>query len=102
MSLIDEEALELNELCTRLLLTAKIEAEQVITATDDIVASQLISQVVADRSVNFQGHAVEVSVPNEKLAVCGDRRRLGWCRSVPGDPPFLPAPSDPQADRARQ
>ena len=75
-TLIEEESVKLNELCTRLLQTARLEAEQLSFEKDDLVVSQLISHAVAEQAGRVADHQVEVSVSDPNLAVRGDKELL--------------------------
>jgi two-component system sensor histidine kinase KdpD len=71
--LIDEEALRLSELCTRLLLTSKLEAEQVGLQLDEVNLRELVSEVLASRPAKEVKSRIEVAVDDPALMVWVDR-----------------------------
>jgi two-component system sensor histidine kinase KdpD len=75
-SLIDEESAKLNELTTRLLQTAKLDAAETRLRLEEVVVSELIDQVVTEHSEQLDGHVVRVSIGNPDLATRGDRELL--------------------------
>jgi two-component system sensor histidine kinase KdpD len=76
-SLIDEEALRLNELCTRLLLTAKLETRDVGLRKDEVNVHELITEVLQSRVADGVRARVEVVVEEPDLTVPGDRALVG-------------------------
>jgi two-component system sensor histidine kinase KdpD len=58
VSLINEEAIRLNELCTRLLLTAKLEAGQVGLQEDDVNVQELVAEAQRERWGDDRVHVV--------------------------------------------
>lgn len=75
-SLIDSEAVRLNELCTRLLLTAKLEADQVSLQTREVNVQELVLGVLASRAAEEVRGRIEVAMDDPALAVCVDRGLL--------------------------
>jgi two-component system sensor histidine kinase KdpD len=71
--LIESESVRLNELCTRLLLTAKLEAEQVGLKTDKANVGELINQALTSRTAGELSDRIEVSVQDPALSVWVDR-----------------------------
>ena len=71
--LIESESVRLNELCTRLLLTAKLEAEQVGLKTDKANVGELINQALTSRAAGELLDRIEVSVEDPALSVWVDR-----------------------------
>ena len=71
--LIDEEVVNLNQLCTRLLQTAKLEASRVTLHTEPVVLSSLVKRVVSDLSTALQGHPVEMTIQEHDTPLQGDR-----------------------------
>ncbi|MGA2535989.1 MAG: ATP-binding protein [Terracidiphilus sp.] len=76
VALINEEAIRLNELCTRLLLTAKLEAAEVGLHTDEVNISELISEVVANQVNRAARERVHVIAEDPDLTVAVDRALL--------------------------
>jgi two-component system, OmpR family, sensor histidine kinase KdpD len=76
VTLIDEESIQLNELCTRLLQTARLEAAKLSIEKDDVSVSQLIHQAMAEQAGRVTDHQLEVSISDPNLAVRGDRELL--------------------------
>jgi two-component system sensor histidine kinase KdpD len=75
-TLIDEESVNLNQLCTRLLQTAKLEASSVTLHTEPVVVSKLVKDVVSDLSGTLRGHPVELSIEEQSTPLQGDRELL--------------------------
>jgi two-component system sensor histidine kinase KdpD len=75
-ALIDEESVNLNQLCTRLLQTAKLEASSVTLHTEPVVVSKLVKDVVADLAGTLRGHAIELSIEEQGAPLQGDRELL--------------------------
>jgi two-component system sensor histidine kinase KdpD len=75
-ALIDEESLKLMQLSTRLLQTAKLEAQELKVAHDEIVVSDLVQEALEEQQGRLAGHPVEVKVPDSKLTVRGDHELL--------------------------
>ncbi len=76
VSLIDDESNKLSLLSTRLLQTAKLEAEEMSVAKDEIVVEDLLTAALKEQSKRMVGHPVEVQVPDHHLTVRGDRDLL--------------------------
>ena len=74
--LIEDEAVQLNGLCTRLLQTARIEAQQLSVGENDVLVSQLISHVIDERTGIGESRRLEVSVSDPNLIVHGDKELL--------------------------
>ena len=74
--LIDDEALRLNELCRKLLLTAKLEAEQIGLEKGNANVQELISDVLASRPVEEVKDRIEVAVSDPSLTISADRGLL--------------------------
>lgn len=72
-SLIDDEAIRLNDICTRLLLTAKLETQQVGLQTDEVNIQELISEVMTSRSADEVKSRIAVAVEDPALTVRADR-----------------------------
>jgi two-component system sensor histidine kinase KdpD len=77
VKLIDDETLRLNKLCTRLLLTAKLEAEQVGLETSEVNFQQMVTEVLATRPAEDAKDRIEVTVDDPTLTLCVDRKLLG-------------------------
>jgi len=74
--LIDEESVNLNQLCTRLLQTAKLEASSVTMRTEPVVVSKLVKDVVAELSGTLKQHPIELSIEEQETPLQGDRELL--------------------------
>jgi len=72
-ALIDDEAVRLNELCTRLLLTAKLDAKQVGLQRDEVSLSDLVSEVLTSRPAQDVRDRLEVQVEDPGFTVNVDR-----------------------------
>lgn len=75
-TMIDSEAIRLNELCTRLLLTAKLEADQVALKTGEVNVKELVSEVLTSRAAEEVRDRIEVTIDDPQLTVCVDREML--------------------------
>jgi two-component system, OmpR family, sensor histidine kinase KdpD len=75
-ALIDEQAVLLNELTTRLLQTARLEKEKVSLKKQNIAIVDLIEEVAAEQSDKLGGHPLQVSISDKSLATRGDRELL--------------------------
>jgi two-component system sensor histidine kinase KdpD len=76
VKLIDDETLRLNKLCTRLLQTAKLDAEQVGLKKDEINVRELIAEVLTGREAEAVRDRIEVAVEDSAMVVCVDRALL--------------------------
>ena len=74
--LVEDEANELNVLCTRLLQTAKLEANELSLSDDEIVIADLVSRVLKEQSDRMGGHPVEVDVRDRSLTISGDEELI--------------------------
>jgi two-component system sensor histidine kinase KdpD len=77
--LIDDEAIRLNELCTRLLQTAKLEAQKLDLEMEEVNLKNLIEEVLADSSKGREQERsrVKVAVDDPDLSLRVDRGLLG-------------------------
>jgi two-component system, OmpR family, sensor histidine kinase KdpD len=75
-ALIEEESVNLNQLCTRLLQTAKLETSSVTLHTEPVIVSKLVKDVVADLSGTLKGHPIELSIEEQGTPLQGDRELL--------------------------
>jgi two-component system sensor histidine kinase KdpD len=76
VSLIEEETSQLSLLCTRLLQTAKLEAQELSLEKDEIAVADLVSRVLQEQSGRMAGHPIEVAVADPSLTIQGDRELL--------------------------
>jgi len=74
--LVEDESNKLSLICTRLLQTAKLEAEEMVVGKDEIAMKDLISNTLKEMSGHMAGHRVEVEMPDPNLSVRGDRELL--------------------------
>jgi len=74
--LINQEAVNLNQLCTRLLQTAKLEASSVTLRTEPVILSRLVNDVVSGLSGTLKGHPIELSIQEQDTPLQGDRELL--------------------------
>jgi two-component system, OmpR family, sensor histidine kinase KdpD len=73
VSLIDEQAALLNELTTRLLTTAQLDAGEVTLASAPVGVRSLIEDVVAGLKDRLASMDVAIQLEDEKLELCCDR-----------------------------
>lgn len=76
VSLIECEADKLSGLSTRLLQTAKLEAEELSVTTDEIVVGDLVNTALVEQKRRMSGHPVEIAVTDPGLTLRGDRDLL--------------------------
>lgn len=76
LALVEDEASKLSLLSTRLLQTAKLEADEMSVGKDEIVVRDLVETVLEEQRGRMSGHPVEVAVPDTALLVRGDRDLL--------------------------
>jgi len=71
--LIDEQAVNLNHLCTHLLQTAKLDASHIKIHTEPVVLSSLVKDVVSALASTLRGHPIEISIQEHNTPLQGDR-----------------------------
>lgn len=71
--LINDEAIHLNHLCTRLLQTAKLEASTVTPDVEPGIVSAIVSDVLADLAGLLKGRAVGLSIEEQAAPLQGDK-----------------------------
>lgn len=76
VTLIDGEAVRLNELCTRMLVTAKLDGRQIGLELDEVNVKELLSEVLADRPTPLEDGRTKVAVDDPNLIVNVDRGLL--------------------------
>ena len=76
VALVEEESSQLNELCTRLLQTAKLDADEFSLKRDEIQVADLVTNVLQEQSNRLAGHPVEIAVPDPGLTIRGDAELL--------------------------
>jgi two-component system sensor histidine kinase KdpD len=76
LALVEDEANKLSLLSTRLLQTAKLEADEMSVARDEIVVRGLVDSVLEEQRGRMSGHPVEIAVADAALTVRGDRDLL--------------------------
>lgn len=76
VTLINDEAIRLNELCTRLLQTARLDAGYIGLKMDDVNIQELISEVLASEAVEGERNRIQVAVDDPALIVRVDRGLL--------------------------
>jgi two-component system sensor histidine kinase KdpD len=72
VTLVEEESNQLGQLCTRLLQTAKLEAEDFSLGKEEITIADLVSMAIDKQQGHLSGHTVEIEVPEPDLTVRGD------------------------------
>lgn len=76
VSLINEQADLLNELTTRLLTTARLDADEVTVHAEQVGVATLIEEVVAGVGERLSTMKVVIDVPDDNLVLCCDRRLI--------------------------
>jgi len=76
VTLIDEEATRLNQLCSRMLLTAKLEANQMGLQTGEVKVAELIAEVLSGAPLQAEIKRIRVEVNDPELTLQVDRSLL--------------------------
>jgi two-component system sensor histidine kinase KdpD len=76
VALINAEAIRMNKLCTRLLLTAKLEAGEVGLQTAEVNVRDLVNEVLANRYEGARRNRIRIVMEDAALNVCVDRGLL--------------------------
>ena len=76
VNLVEQETSLLNDLCSRLLQTAKLEAEDLSLRKDRITVSDLVARALRERNGRMDGHPVEVAIEDPEISVRGDGELL--------------------------
>ena len=76
VALIDEQAGLLNDLTTRLLTTARLDAGEVTVHAIPVGVNQLIDEVVSSLSDRLASMKVAIDMPDSSLIVCCDRQLM--------------------------
>ncbi len=76
VSLINEQAELLNDLTTRLLTTARLDAGEVTVHATPVGVASLIDEVVASLSERLSSMKVKIDMPDDNLVLCCDRRLM--------------------------
>lgn len=77
VAIIDQQTARMIALCTRLLLTAKLESGKLPLASAEVDVKGLIEEVLAEAAKSEDAQRFQVSVEDPKLTVCADRGLLG-------------------------
>jgi two-component system sensor histidine kinase KdpD len=75
-TLINSEALHLNEICTRLLVTARLDGRKVSLHWDEVNVKDLISKVMASQQPLIERNRIQAAVEDPELVVYADRELL--------------------------
>jgi two-component system sensor histidine kinase KdpD len=76
VTLINDEAIRLNDLCTKLLLTAKLEASEVGLLMDEVNIHDLVNEVLGAPAILAQCSRIGVAMEDPKLTLSVDRALL--------------------------
>lgn len=76
VTLIDKAAIRLNNLCTRLLKTAKLDTKHAGLETTEVKVLDLVSEVLAAHPIDAARNSVAVTVEDPSLTVRADRGLL--------------------------
>ena len=76
VALIAEQSEVLNELTTRLLKTARLEAHDLTLRTETVAIAPLIDDLVASFRDQFDSISVKIALSREDLTICCDRNLL--------------------------
>jgi two-component system sensor histidine kinase KdpD len=77
VSLVAEQADQLNELTTRLLTTARLEAGEVSLNAMPVAVGPLLDEALAGLGERRGEMQISVDLPDESLELCCDRRLIG-------------------------
>lgn len=81
VALIDGEAEHLNELCTRMLKTARLDPEKLDLQTEDVNVQELVSEILGAKPFDEARSRIDVAVENDAMSVRVDRELLGMILS---------------------
>ncbi len=76
VSLVAEQAELLNELTTRLLTTARLEAGEVSVSASPVAVGPLIDEAVAALGERRREMPIRIELPDESMELCCDRRLM--------------------------
>jgi two-component system sensor histidine kinase KdpD len=76
VTLINVETSRLNQLCTRLLMTAKLEADKVGLQMDEVNVKELVTEVLASDSVKAGKNRIRIELEDPELTLRVDRQLL--------------------------
>jgi two-component system sensor histidine kinase KdpD len=76
VSLINEQADLLNDLTTRLLTTARLDAGEVTVHATPVGVASLLDEVVTSLSDRLASMKVAIDMPDDSLVLCCDRRLM--------------------------
>ena len=76
VALIDEQAGVLNDLTTRLLTTARLDAGEVAISASPIGVGPLVEEVVASLRERLASMKVAIDLPDDDLVICCDRQLM--------------------------
>jgi two-component system sensor histidine kinase KdpD len=74
VTLIDDEAVRLNDLCTRMLVTAKLEGRQVGLDMDEVNVKDLVLTALADRPTPLEKDRIQIAVDDPDLTANVDQK----------------------------
>jgi two-component system sensor histidine kinase KdpD len=76
VALIDEQAGVLNDLTTRLLTTARLDAGEVAINASPVGVGPLIEEVIASLRERLASMKVAIDLPDDNLVICCDRQLM--------------------------
>lgn len=76
MAIIDQQTARMIALCTRLLLTAKLESGKLPLASAEVNVKALLEELLAEVAKDEEAQRIHISVEDPKLTVCADRGLL--------------------------
>jgi len=76
VALIDEQAGVLNDLTTRLLTTARLDAGEVAIHATPVGVAPLIEEVIASLKERLASMKVAIDLPDDDLVICCDRQLM--------------------------
>ncbi len=76
MTLIDDQAVVLNDLTTRLLQTARLEGAEMHLRREECSLGELIDEVVDPFTAQLKQRPARISVPDREIPVSGDNHLI--------------------------
>ena len=73
VTLINGEAVRLNELCTRMLKAAKLDEKQAGLETDDVNLHDLVSEVLTEHPADPKRNGIQIAIEDPSMTVHADR-----------------------------
>ncbi len=76
VTLIDDQAVSLSDLTTRLLQTARLEGAQLRLRREELSLSEAVAEAIAPFAAQFARRPARIAMPDKDLSVSGDRELI--------------------------